>query len=201
MITLVCLGDSITQGYPYEQEASWVHILDHILEDVNLINAGINGHTSGDMLARYHQDVSPHHPQMVIILAGTNDAWQGIELGITVNNLTQLVNNARAEGALPVLGLPTPIIKEQVDLYFPGGNSTDFTKRLDDIRGWIKTYASQNQVEVLDFYTPLCITGTVEGNSEYFMDGGHPSRQGYQVLAESISQRILGIIKNNIEKL
>ncbi|WP_051688059.1 SGNH/GDSL hydrolase family protein [Desulfofalx alkaliphila] len=198
MIKVVCLGDSITQGYPYGQEASWVHILNTAFDferDVNFINAGINGHTTGDMLARFDSHVLDRQPQAVTILGGTNDAWQGIPLVRTQENLTQMVARARKNRLLPVLGLITPIVVEQVEEYFPGDDANRFAGHLTDIRNWIKKFALDQKIPLLDFFTPLCIENTDQGNPKYFADGGHPNKEGYGLLAKSIYEDLKAVVE------
>jgi lysophospholipase L1-like esterase len=68
--TLVCFGDSITQG---SLGAAYVELLRSQLSGVNVINAGINGDTVLHLLQRYERDVLPHQPDVVLIFVGLND--------------------------------------------------------------------------------------------------------------------------------
>src|SRR4051794_28866505 len=74
---IVCLGDSITeQG---ENPGAYVWLVRHFLNDVypqehiEVINAGISGHKSTDMLARFQRDVLDKKPDLVTISVGVND--------------------------------------------------------------------------------------------------------------------------------
>ena len=69
--TLVCFGDSLTEGVI---GASYVDILRARLPaDIRVINAGINGDTTVNLLRRFERDVVPYHPDLVMILVGLND--------------------------------------------------------------------------------------------------------------------------------
>jgi lysophospholipase L1-like esterase len=69
--TLVCFGDSLTEG---AIGASYVDILrERLPAAVRVINAGINGDTTINLLRRYERDVVPYHPDLVVILVGLND--------------------------------------------------------------------------------------------------------------------------------
>ncbi len=193
MRTLVCLGDSITAGYPYGEQASWVSGIKSWF-DGEVINAGICNDTVGVMLARFDRDVMAYNPNFVIILGGTNDAWQGIPLEQTKCCFEKLILRSRAINALPILGLPAPIIKEQVKTYFNHGDVESFLLHLNSIRSWINDFAAQNGISTLDFFTPLRRKESDEGNSELFADGGHPNRRGYFRLAESIKEPLQQII-------
>ncbi|HJZ48252.1 MAG TPA: GDSL-type esterase/lipase family protein [Roseiflexaceae bacterium] len=69
--TLVCFGDSLTEG---AIGASYVDILrERLPAAVRVINAGINGDTTINLLRRYERDVVPYRPDLVVILVGLND--------------------------------------------------------------------------------------------------------------------------------
>lgn len=69
--TVVFLGDSIT----YNWNQSWAGPT--FTEHPTWIDAGVTGDSSCGMAARFRQDVVDRHPQMVAILAGTNDVYPG----------------------------------------------------------------------------------------------------------------------------
>jgi len=60
----VFMGDSITEGWG---------VGDPSLFNRSVLDRGISGQTSPQMLARFYQDVVALHPQAVHIMAGTND--------------------------------------------------------------------------------------------------------------------------------
>ena len=78
---IVCLGDSITQGGEGPGGYVWLfrHYLTALYPDQNMevLNAGISGHKSTDMLARFQRDVLDKKPDMVTISVGVNDVWHG----------------------------------------------------------------------------------------------------------------------------
>ena len=78
---IVTLGDSITQGG--EQPGGYVWQMRQYLQvlspghKIEVINSGISGHKSNDMLARFERDVLRHKPDLVTISVGINDVWHG----------------------------------------------------------------------------------------------------------------------------
>ncbi len=68
--TLVCLGDSITEGMI---GVSYVDKLRAELRGVRVINAGVNGDTTLHLLRRVERDVIAHRPDVVTIMVGLND--------------------------------------------------------------------------------------------------------------------------------
>jgi lysophospholipase L1-like esterase len=77
----VFLGDSITDGNTYPQLVR--DALGDVSSEAKLpkmiaINAGIGGDTAAGMLARLQRDVLSHHPTLVTLSAGANDALHGV---------------------------------------------------------------------------------------------------------------------------
>ena len=78
---IVTLGDSITQGGA--GPGGYVWLLDKYLarlypsQHIEIVNAGISGHKSTDMRARFQRDVLDKKPDLVTISVGVNDVWHG----------------------------------------------------------------------------------------------------------------------------
>jgi len=76
---LVLLGDSITEqgaergGYVWLLER-WLAVA-YPAQPIQCVNAGISGHRSPDMLARFRADVLERRPDLVAINVGVNDVW------------------------------------------------------------------------------------------------------------------------------
>lgn len=82
---IVTLGDSITQGGA--RPGGYVWQIDQYLQalypkqKIEVVNAGISGHKSNDMLARFQKDVLDKKPDVVTISVGINDVWHGFFAG------------------------------------------------------------------------------------------------------------------------
>jgi len=76
---VVCLGDSLTFGlgmprqdaYPAQLEAK----LRAVRPDWNVVNAGIPGQNSADVLGRLPDLLAKYEPEVVCVLIGWNDGW------------------------------------------------------------------------------------------------------------------------------
>jgi len=190
---VVCLGDSITYGYPYGPDLSWVGLCSEAMS-LKMINMGINGDTTGQMRVRFKSDVAPLSPAYVIILGGTNDAWVGVTLDEVQKNMRAIVREAFEMGICPVVGLPAPVNANFLS-GFPSDDVEDFSGDLDSFRSWMKEFAERYLLPVLDFYTPLLDQETGRANPAYFVDEGHPNVDGYRVLAAAAEQALLKLKK------
>lgn len=97
---VVCLGDSLTADPEgYVTMAREVLRLARPDERIAVINAGADGNTAHDMLARFERDVTPRKPTWVTISAGLNDAALGLPLADYREAMQGLIEAAEAAGA------------------------------------------------------------------------------------------------------
>lgn len=168
---IVCLGDSITWGYPWGPVYSWVKLAAEST-GFTVVNKGVNGDTTEDLLLRFDKDVAALNPTHVILMAGTNDACLNIPLKQFAANCHALIEKALSYRIIPSFGLPIP------------ANDNFIEKRLIDYRQWLTEYTSTNNVEIFDF-GPICL-----------LDEVHPSQEGYKKMAEIAEP----LISNWLEK-
>ena len=92
--TVVALGDSLTYGYGASQETSYPTVLAELTK-WTVINAGINGDTSADVLARV-EDIVKQTPDLVLLGVGGNDVLQRIPPDTTRANINATVDRLKS---------------------------------------------------------------------------------------------------------
>ncbi|MDN5301415.1 MAG: acyl-CoA thioesterase [Thermoanaerobacteraceae bacterium] len=169
-LKVVALGDSITQGYPFDMEASWVYIL-KMEKGLDIVNKGINGDTLEGMLERFERDVISLLPGMVIIMGGTNDAFDGYSLSSMEYNLKRMVKFAKESKIVPVIGIPVPVDEPAVEI------------KLQKFRDFLRNFCDEEKIAFIDFYkTMVDEYGKIKEKLDF--DGVHPNRDGYRVMAD-----------------
>ena len=112
--TVLVVGDSLSAEYGLKRGSGWVAMLAARLDDEHIgfaghdgaatvVNASISGETTAGGWSRYPALIERHHPAVVIIALGSNDALRGLDLKSTETNLARMIATARQAGARPVL--------------------------------------------------------------------------------------------------
>lgn len=173
---IVCLGDSITYGFPYGTEWSWTSIISEKLGR-NMINRGINGDTTDGMLYRFDRHVASCRPSHAVVMGGINDALMGSGAGEILDNIEKIVYRCFEKGICPIIGITTPLIGDLID--YTGRNAM---AALEELRQGLRLLASKKEIPVIDFFSALAgPDGTTD--ESLFVDGGHPNREGYRRMA------------------
>ncbi|WP_308638352.1 SGNH/GDSL hydrolase family protein [Paenibacillus silvisoli] len=104
---VIAFGSSNTE-VSWSGRHNWVEWLNlnlktHIGRQVSVINQGISGDTTQNLLERIERDVFSFHPSAVIVTIGGNDTFQGFSRQQYADNLKQICALIRANNALPIL--------------------------------------------------------------------------------------------------
>ncbi len=190
---IVCLGDSITTGYPFAPEMSWVKTCSDNLA-MELINRGVNGDATWQMYRRFVPDVVRLNPAYVMSMGGTNEAWMESDSEAIQVNIEAMVKEALDEGICPVLGLPVPQNFSQHDDFLLG-DIAYVVCTMDEFRARIREFADEELLPIMDFYAPLLNPSTGTANPAYFADDNHPNLDGYRVLADAANEVLLKLKK------
>lgn len=170
---IVCLGDSITYGYPYGPAHSWVSYA-ALESGLRLLNAGVNGDTTLDMARRFQRDVIERKPLAVVILGGTNDAFcSEITLVQTVCSMESMIREAINNDIQPVIGLPLPV------------DDLSVSSKLDSISAAYRELAKRLDVPLIDFASPFIDPKNGSPDERLYIDGVHPNKLGYEAMGKT----------------
>lgn len=178
---IACLGDSITFGYGVPRSKSWA-ALSSAESGFTLVNAGINGDTTGGMLARLDRDVLQAEPDIVMLLGGTNDLLANAPVGAIQANVMAIIQQARHRGCRTMLGTPPPIHPTGLPaawkaMYAHGAQADAFAA----YQSWLPVFAEAFDVVLVDFFSALNAAGALDG---CLLDGVHPNAFGHRIMAD-----------------
>ena len=168
-VRVVFMGDSITDN--------WIHA-DANLFSNGVVDRGISGQTTPQMLVRFRADVIALKPRAVHIMAGTNDIAGNTgasTMEIVQGNIASMADLARANGIKVIIASIPPAAA------FPWSKDKQPVPQIRALNGWLKTYAAKNGYTYVDYYTALA---TPEGAMKPGLasDGVHPTPAGYAVM-------------------
>lgn len=175
---VVFMGDSITQNWG---------LADPTFFTQGILDRGISGQTSEQMLVRFRADVVALRPKTVLILAGTNDiagntgptSPQDFE-----NNIMSMAEVARANGIAVVLCSIPPTAA------FNWKPNVDPRPRIKQLNAWLRSYAHRNHFKFIDYY-PLLAGPAGEFRADLSNDGVHPNRDGYRLMRALVEREVM----------
>jgi len=99
--TVVALGDSLTYGYGANPKTAYPTVLAE-LSKWNVVNAGVNGDTSADVLTRVNE-ITEQNPDLVLLGVGGNDVLQRIAPDTTRANIIATIDTLQSNNIDVVL--------------------------------------------------------------------------------------------------
>jgi len=171
---VVFFGDSITDFWH----------LDEYFPGKPYINRGIGGQTTPQMLVRFRQDVIELRPEVVVILAGTNDIAGNtgpMRLEDIEANYASLAELARANNVRVVFSsvLPVHNYTPQSQNLFAGRAP----EKILELNRWMKSYVAAHPDSLyLDYFSAM-VDDKGLLKRDLAEDGLHPNAAGYKIMA------------------
>ncbi|HLF85351.1 MAG TPA: SGNH/GDSL hydrolase family protein [Blastocatellia bacterium] len=183
------MGDSITDGWK----------LASYFPSKPYINRGISGQTTPQMLVRFRPDVLALKPQVVVILAGTNDIAGNtgpMTLEAIEGNLASMFELARLNGIRVVIASVLPVSDYAKSRDGKPINQTTRRppEKIISLNEWLKKHAAQNGLTYLDYFAAM-VDEKGFLKEELSNDGLHPNDKGYVVMQPLVEQAIVAALK------
>lgn len=193
--TVVALGDSTTAGTPGFQspveappdgagnlESQFAYWLMQAHRDWRVLNRGVNGERTDQIRARFARDVVAARPEVVVIIAGVNDVYQGVPADAVERELAAMYAAARAEAIPVVAGSIIPY-----NTATPAQNAA-----MHAINRWIRDYAAAGDGRMVFCDTRAAVAAPGAPNRLVSSpDDLHPSPEGYRLMAAALDPAIV----------
>lgn len=185
-LTLVALGDSLTQGYGLRPADGFVAQLQSWLDekgaDVTVINAGVSGDTTAGGLSRLDWTLTPDVDAVIINLGG-NDMLRGIDPASSRANLDAMLTKAQS------LGLPVLLVGLRAPGNYGPGFKADFDAMYPDLGAKFKVDVTDN------YFIPLIDQATKRLSPDLMQaDGIHPNANGVALLVQGLGPQVLDLL-------
>ena len=168
-VRVVFMGDSITDN--------WIGA-DPSLFTNGVVDRGISGQTTAQMLLRFRQDVIALKPRAVHIMAGTNDIagnTGAVSIETVKGNIETMAELAQAHGIKVMLASIPPAAA------FPWSPDKRPAPQIAALNTWLRGYARAHGYRYVDYHAAMT---TPAGGMKPGLatDGVHPTPAGYAVM-------------------
>jgi acyl-CoA thioesterase-1 len=179
---ILFFGNSLTAGYGLNQGEDLASLIQQKIDSSGLpyktVNGGVSGETTAGGLTRISWSLK--QPVDVFVLElGANDAFRGLKLRETKNNLQKILDKVKTsypDAKLVIAGMQMP----------PSlGNeySEEFRKIYIDL-------AKENHAVLIPF-----LLEKIAGEAAYNQpDGVHPNKSGARIMAENVWQVLIELL-------
>ena len=177
---IVFMGDSITE--------EWSNLYPEFFSGNYYINRGIGGQTTPQMLIRFKPDAIDLKPDVIVILAGTNDIAGNTgpsTVRMITDNIFSMAELAIAYDIIVVLASILPVYQ-----YSWADDVLDPPSIVDSINRKIKEYVENQGLVYLDYYSSM-VDDRKGLKLDYTGDGVHPNEAGYKVMSAIADDIIL----------
>ncbi|MDP3596470.1 MAG: GDSL-type esterase/lipase family protein [Nitrospirota bacterium] len=197
--TLVVLGASYAGGWDPKQPVAGYRI----------VNKGVSGQQSFEMLARFEGEVSGVKPDAVIIWGFINDVFRSDRAQIdetlrrTRESTLAMVELARKSGISPILATEVTIrtkagwveaLESMIGRILGKSSYQDYINgHVIETNRWIKETAAREGILLLDFEKVLADQSGLRRKEFALPDGSHISVQGYEALTQYAKNQLQAV--------
>ena len=169
------LGDSITEMYDLEK----------YFPDDPVVNSGVGGNTTDDILEDMQQRVYQYNPSKVFLLIGTNDLQVEKSVDEIVDNIKKIVEGIKEN---------RPEAKIYLESIYPvnrnfenSGAQDRHNEDIKEINKKIEEYCMEEDLTYIDLYSVL-EDENGDLRAEYTNEGLHLSEEGYDIVTETLKK-------------
>lgn len=182
---ILVLGDSMSAEYGIARGSGWVALLEKRLAREHIaarvLNASVSGDTTAGGRARLPALLKTHHPAIVVIELGGNDALRGLSLDMTEANLSAMTQAAQAAGARVLLA----------GMQMPPNYGADFGRRFFAL--YPKVAKAQQAALV-----PFLLKGVADGDNARALfqpDRIHPTAEAHPIILDNVWPELRRLLK------
>lgn len=172
------LGDSITELYD----------LDEHFPDMPVVNSGISGNVTEDILDDMRGRVYQYNPSKVFLLIGTNDIQEEVSEEDIVNNIKEIISSIKAN---------RPYAEIYLESIYPVDEDKEASRdrtneEIMDINNQLEKYCRDENITYINLFDLLVNPDQEEAEirDEYSDDGLHLTEEGYEIVTKEIMKYI-----------
>jgi len=183
-VTILYLGDSLTEGFGIEPEEAYPALVNTKLKEaghlnIKTINGGYSGSTTASAFSRLKW-YSRVKPDIVVLALGANDGLRGLPPEAMQTNLAKAIEFAQSKGIKVVL----------CGMQAPPNYGKEYTARFKEV---YLTLTEEFGISLVPF-----LLNKVAGHPKMNLpDGIHPNQNGHRIIAETVYGHLFTVINSN----
>jgi lysophospholipase L1-like esterase len=195
----LAFGDSLTAGevsyapmylvvsrldaYPYRLEG---HLMARYPEQtITVVNAGVPGEVASvDGRARLGSEIDRHHPEVLLLMEGTNDLLT-LAPDQVIAALDDMIQEAKQKQVQVFLATIPP--------QRPGGRRDAVAATIPSLNDQIRALALTRDVYLVDVYQPIAANLSLIGQDDL-----HLTPEGYEVMAQTWFEAIIAALDPSV---
>ena len=198
--TILFAGDSTTDADKKatfrELGNGYVRLIFHFLRafrpenKYHLVNAGLSGNTSRDLLARWEQDVLAKKPDVVFCMIGINDVWRHFD---TFEKEGYYVSLEEYERNLEKMAERSKEVREFVFVspFFMEGNRTDAMRQMTErYAAVMRMVAERRGLKFVDMQAAFDLFLQHRSGISISWDRVHPGDTGSMIIARRLLEEM-----------
>ena len=176
---IVFFGDSITEGYNVKE----------FFDEYRVVNSGVSGNTTKDLIDRIDSDLYDYNPSMVIIQIGTNDIRAEIKDEDIIKNLKKIIKGIREnrKNASILIESIYPINREIDKEYWKDVNPDYTNNHIIKVNKMIMKLCKEEHIKYINVYTSL-LDDNKNLKAIYSKEGLHLTDLGYYKVTKVIKE-------------
>lgn len=183
---VVFFGDSRAEAWAFSKE----------IKGFSVVNRGVSGQTSTQVLGRFEKQILPLRPQIIIVQVGINDLktiplFPDRQTTIIANskaNIQEIVKRSHSLGAKVIL--TTIIPPGEIPLVRKPFWSSDVDRAVVEVNSYIYSLQAPNVI-IFDSYSLLNQTQ----KNKYYRDSLHLNSKGYEILNKELTKVLIQLKK------
>lgn len=180
--TILVVGDSLSAEYGLARGTGWVPLLEKRLQqekvDAAVVNASISGDTTSGGKARLSSLLGKHHPDIMILELGGNDALRGLQLSATEANLRDMVTSAQKQHVKVLL----------VGMQIPPNYGRDYADRFAALYPKVAK-------ETKSALVPFLLEGVASRQELFQADRIHPTADAQGIMLDAVWPHLKPLLK------
>jgi acyl-CoA thioesterase-1 len=179
-MTILFLGDSLTEGYQLAKEDAFPAIIEQSLKkkypDLRVINGGVSGATTASGLKRLSW-YSKIKPDILVLALGANDGLRGLNLKESEKNLSLVIEKAKDEKMKILL----------VGMKMPTNYGEPYRTQFEKL---FPVIAKKYSIPLV----PFLLEGVGGKPQLNIADGIHPNPEGHKMMAKTVLKELEKIL-------